>query len=289
MENGRQKPLKGELAVIGLLATLMFAGAELFEMDATQLDDVATSLAASGLGFEDRFEAALRRGLGTPYQDGPLGEGESGTYDTDALIDFTKADCVTYVEQSLALATSDSYDDLVAKLQRIRYKDGLIGFETRNHFMISDWIANNPFCVDVSTTLGVNTESITRRISRRDFFQRVGADELGRHTPDEEATLNLIPTASTARAENALPSPALVIFVGKVDWLFSLHCGIYLRDETGNGKLLHASSKGAAVVAVDLSEYMSRNAERYIGFAAYKVNEPFGQVTESGTATQVKR
>ena len=71
-----------------------------------------------------------------------------------------------------------------------------------------------------------------------------------------------------------MPSPSLIVFVGKVDWLFSLHCGLYLRDENGRGRLYHGSLKAGEVVEVDLADYMNQQADRYIGFTAYRIDEP---------------
>ncbi len=64
------------------------------------------------------------------------------------------------------------------------------------------------------------------------------------------------------------------MFVGKVDWLFSLHCGLYLRDQDGRGRLYHGSSKAGEVVEMDLADYMNQQAGRYIGFSAYRIDEP---------------
>ena len=144
---------------------------------------------------------------------------------------------MTYVEQSVALAASRNYAEAVEKLQEIRYRRARINFEARNHFMISDWVENNPWCRDVSTALGVPTVASTRTISKRDFFDRVKASSLGRQTADRDVTVNYIPSALAREALPKLPSPSLIIFVGKVDWLFSLHCGLYLKEGDAQGQL----------------------------------------------------
>lgn len=250
------------------------ANAPIFSMGEAQLGDYIGNLAAQEESFESRLGHVARECLGTLYEDGPLGEGPDGKYDTDPLVTFEKVDCVTYVEQSIAVAASSTYDEMLANLQRVRYKNGIVAYESRNHFMISDWIANNPFCVDVSQELKVQTESHTRTISRKGFFERVEAPELGLQTPDQDVTVHIVPTEAVSQAEKALPSPSLIVFIGNVDWLFSLHCGLYLRDEEGGGKLYHASSKAQAVVGEPLDDYMKKQAGRYIGFTAYKITQP---------------
>ena len=257
-----------------ILVLACAASGPLSELDTEQIDAGLRRSAAEDRSFDQRLYDAARDALGTPYQDGPLGEGPEGKYDTDPRVDFGKVDCVTYVEQTVALATASSYDEMFANLQKIRYHGAKTDFENRNHFMISDWIANNPFNVDVTDELGVETDKVSRTISRKGFFERVKAPGLGVHTPDEEITLSIVPTAKTKQAEEYMPSPSLIVFVGKVDWLFSLHCGLYLRDENGRGRLYHGSLKAGEVVEVDLADYMNQQADRYIGFTAYRIDEP---------------
>ncbi len=257
-----------------ILIAACLASGLLVESDPAQIDAQLRSVARANASFAERLSDAARDALGTPYQDGPLGEGPDGKFDTDPMVDFAKVDCVTYVEQSLALATAASYNEMFANLQKIRYRGGKTDYENRNHFMISDWVANNPFNVDVTDDLGVETHKLTRTISRKDFFERVNAPGLGKDTPDETVTLSVVPPANTKQAEAKLPSPSLVVFVGKVDWLFSLHCGLYLRDEDGAGRLYHGSSKAGEVVKASLADYMDQQAERYLGFTAYRIDEP---------------
>jgi hypothetical protein len=139
--------------------------------------------------------------------------------------------------------------------------------------MISDWIRNNTFCRDVTRKLGVPTRTVSRKISRKDFFDRVNARELGRDTPDKTIELVYVASADIGPAEKNLPSPALIVFIGKVDWLFALHCGFYVRDEKGEGLLYHASSNAGRVVATSLADYL-QDSTRYLGFTAYDITEP---------------
>jgi D-alanyl-D-alanine carboxypeptidase/D-alanyl-D-alanine-endopeptidase (penicillin-binding protein 4) len=224
--------------------------------------------------YTARVTAIAREALGTPYHDGPLGEGAGAQYDPDPLIDLGRVDCVTYVEQVCALALGDDYEDAVADLQKIRYKDGKIDFETRNHFMISDWAVNNPWCHDVSQELGVDTVALTRTISKREFFPKVKAPELGQNTPDQEVTIHYIPIEKAAEVEEKIPSPAIVVFIGKIDWLFALHCGLQLREDDGKNLLYQASSKAGKVINMPLSEYANEQASRYLGFTVYAIEEP---------------
>lgn len=256
-----------------LVATLM-AGTPLYEQSETELGTYITALNAGEKSFDARLWRVIQDSLGTPYHDGPLGEGPNGVYDADPLVDFARADCVTYVEQAVAAAAGTDYDDMLGLLQRIRYKDGRVDYETRNHFLITDWTRNNPFCVDVTCELGAPTKASIRVISRKGFFERVKAPGLGADTADESVRLEYIPCDAVDAAEPEIPSPALIVFIGKVDWLFALHCGLYARDASGAGLLYHASSKAGKVVGMPLSEYVSEQSGRYLGFTVYKINDP---------------
>lgn len=234
----------------------------------------AAPVSAKPEGFQAALVKQIQSSLGVAYQDGPLGEGPGAKYDSDPLIDPAHVDCVTFVEQSIAFADTQNAVEASALLQKIRYAGGKIDFEARHHFFISDWIAHNTFCHDVTTTLGMPTAKVTRTISRRSFFEKQKAPELGKDTPDKKQTLVYVPVANGAAAEARLPSVALLVFVGKIDWLFALHCGFYVRDANGSGMLYHASSKAGRVIATPLAQYLDENKTRYLGFTAYRVDEP---------------
>src|SRR5262245_20861781 len=87
-----------------------------------------------------RIEILSRQFLGHPYQANPL----IGSADTPEVfaVSLQAFDCVTYVEIVLALALASSVDDFVEWLRRIRYEDGRIAWERRNHYM-TGWIRSN--------------------------------------------------------------------------------------------------------------------------------------------------
>lgn len=256
-----------------LLLTLI-AFPPLCDMDDTAVDKYVHQLRSEHATFEERLAAVAEDSLGTDYADGPLGEGPAGQYDTDPLIDFARVDCVTFMEQTIALAAGHGYEDVFDLLQSIRYKDGVIDYESRNHFFVTDWIENNPFCVEVTADLDVPTRTIKRTISREDFFERVNAPGLGADTPNRAEGLIVVPPQHVEQAEQTIPSPSIVVFVGKVEWLFALHTGLFIRGEDGVGRLYHASSKSGEVVAVDLGEYVKEQEGRYVGIATYRVTAP---------------
>jgi D-alanyl-D-alanine carboxypeptidase/D-alanyl-D-alanine-endopeptidase (penicillin-binding protein 4) len=246
-------------------------GAPLFEMAPGDVDAYLAGIDAQAYG--DRVAVLARAAIGTNYVGDPLGEGPGAPHDADPLMDLSKVDCVTFVEQTLALAAAKSYQDAFDILQRIRYRNGAIAFENRNHFMEADWIGNNAFCKDVTGSLGAPTEKSTRTLGRKHFYTLKKLDAFAATAIDEEMTLEYVPAGSAAAAETKLPSPALVLLIGKVDWLFTLHCGLFVRDEAGAGLFHHASSKFEKVAAVPFTD-MFKDTTRYIGFTAYEINSP---------------
>ena len=252
---------------------LIRASLQLHQMSQQDVDAFLAELHARQPDLAARVVEVAQHSLGAPYADGPLGEGPQGKYDQDPLMDLTRVDCVTFVEQTLALALCDNHADAFNTLQEIRYREGRIAFETRNHFLIADWVPNNSAYPDVTARLGVPTGAVSRTISRKDYFRKVNAPGLGQDTPDQPVELAYVATADAAKAAANLPSPALIVFIGNIDWLFALHCGLFIRDADANGKLYHASSKAGCVVATDFLAYLDQQSARYRGFTAYAITQ----------------
>ena len=249
------------------------AATPLHEMAPLEVDAYLRGLHAAEPSFAGRVIDIAQRSVGTPYQGDPLGEGSSGKTDQDPLMDLTRTDCVTFVEQTIALASSVSYVDALVNLQRIRYHGPAVAFEHRNHFMTADWVVNNTFCRPISAELGVTPVKVTRTIGRKHFFELKELPERAAESKDPILTLTYVPADLATQAAAQLPSPALVLLIGKVDWLFALHCGLHVRDADGVSRLYHASSKSEAVIAADFAGFFE-NTTRYIGFAAYALEPP---------------
>lgn len=84
----------------------------------------------------------------TPYVGGPAGEGVNGDFNQLPISNWTRFDCVTYVESILSLALiqkryashHQNLDEYYENLKRIKYFDDNISYLTRNHFTELDWI-----------------------------------------------------------------------------------------------------------------------------------------------------
>ena len=108
---------------------------------------------------------------GKPYFLGPMGEGRSIYPSHKERVNFNEMDCLTYMEHVLALAYSKNYDDFFNILQNIRYKNGIIDYNMRNHFLIADWVLNNELKVESGERRGGNDFRFEKEIDKKKFFK----------------------------------------------------------------------------------------------------------------------
>ena len=122
----------------------------------------------------DRILAVSGALLGIPYRLGPMGEGPEGEFDRSPTYSFKELDCTTFVEEIMALSLESDLDQAKALLQKIRYKDGKVSYETRNHFPEVDWRDNNEaagFLKDITRdAAGDRTVVMHKLISKRAWY-----------------------------------------------------------------------------------------------------------------------
>lgn len=211
-----------------------------------------------------RFVQATALFLGTPYVNGPLGEGEAGGPDPDPRCDFGHVDCVTFLEQSLALAVADPQrpGSYAAALDAIRYRDGIVGYATRNHYMVLDWIPANAWLVrDVTPEVGKGRlHRVERTIDRAAFLREHGAEP--RPGLDDARTLSIdfIPSGELAAVAPSIRSGDLVLWIGNVESIFVVHTGLAVRGPDGELLLRHGSSKAGHVLDESLADYAARSS-----------------------------
>lgn len=187
--------------------------------------------------------------LGARYIASPLGE--CALPDADPLIRFDAFDCTTFVETVLA-------DGDECQLNQIRYKDGEIGFLTRNHFIESDWMNNNS---DIVQNVSARYSPVAVRrvvIDKASWFRIVhGLDvDVAPIVVDVE----YVPYEFVRGLK--IDRPVIVLFITDnpkfrdtigTD-LAVVHMGLWLP----NGVLRHASSDYGAVVDVDMVDYVAQ-------------------------------
>jgi hypothetical protein len=268
-------------AVALALALPSCSGSELPEASASAGSRIPAAEAAPaaaadpGVGsLAERFLEATRRSLGTPYVNGPLGEGEG--IDPDPRVDFGKADCVTYLEQALALALAapDTGAAFLGALDAIRYRDGRVGFVERNHYMVSDWIPANAWLLeDVTVEVGRGaTVPVKRTIDRAAFLREHGAEPRPGLDDPREIEIRVVPAAALGNVASRIRSGDLVFWVGKREGIFVVHTGLAVRGEGGALTFRHASSKAGRALDEPLSAY-AEAASFAAGFLVLRIRE----------------
>jgi len=216
-------------------------------------------------GLEDLMEWKSKKGnaqdqidflsvhfLGTPYKGHTL----TGDMDTPEVftINLEGMDCFTYIDYVEAMRVSGSYLEFKDNLKDIRYREGIIAFESRNHFF-SDWPVNNPRNVkDVTQEIG-GLEAV--QVKKTLNLKKDGTKYLP-GIPATERELYYIPSGKIdEELMSKLKTGDYVGIYSDLDGLDVTHTGIIVRKD-GRTSLRHASSRKAndKVVDEDLLEYM---------------------------------
>lgn len=117
-------------------------------------------------GLSERSETLSREFLGTPYGANTLIGSE--TEPEQLVVELEKIDCFTYADYVEALKSADDREGFIDALITVRYKDGVVGFQTRKHFF-TDWSAVSPaIASDVTTSLSDNTIQVTKNLNQKD-------------------------------------------------------------------------------------------------------------------------
>lgn len=166
----------------------------------------------------EAFELSLTIALGTPHDWSPPGEGAGAEFDRDSEVDFNLGNCITWVEQALAMVASGGdrtkfYEELI----KIRYADGMKDYAMRNHFQSADWLPNNIAAGHIKDILPEIMDGdapvVTAEINKRNWYAAKSALEgdfseltdaeraerleglrmLGALMPEENVTLGYFP------------------------------------------------------------------------------------------------
>ena len=229
------------------------------------LETLMTESVTTG-GIGERIGIISSEFLGTPYVADTL----TGNINTPEVftIDLEGMDCFTYVDYVEALSISGSFPAFEENLKKIRYKDGIVAFQNRNHFF-SDWPINNSGKVkDVTRTIGGGK---TKSASKSLNLKKDGSVYLP-GIPVTNRTIYYIP--SSAIDGEVIANLRTGDYVGiftEIDGLDVSHTGIIVK-KGGEAYLRHASSreKNMKVVDESLTEYMAKKP----GLVVYR---PVGQ------------
>lgn len=260
----------------------------LYLMANAEIDTLIRQVTANEPELSARIAIYSEVAKGTPYALFCLGEGPNAKYDRDPLIDFTRADCVTFTEQILAMAISDNYENMFNNLQRIRYHRGAIDLRTRNHFTHADWVPNNAWLLqDVTAAVGgKHCREMTKTIDRRKLLSDLGVpeSEQAEIPPAETMTIKYIPEHSLLAVQDSLQTGDLFSIIQSMPGIFSAHMGLIIRKEDGEVYCRHASSRRETKQVVDeplsaMVAQLQANQKR-VGMAFLRVKPDFNPAAQ---------
>lgn len=236
-----------------------------------------------------RLEAISEGFVGTPYVLSPLGEGEGK--DPDPLLRFDAVDCLTFVEQTLALSLASDANGVLGLLDSVRYQHQR-SYADRNHLMEAQWLPSNlakGFLVDLTASLGgADTLRTEKRLTAATW--RSTSSRALDLPPERQAIgsfpLEVVPLDKALAKLAAAPTGTLLMVVRedrplRVTRISHLGFIIHRRRPL----LRHASRTFQRVVDEDLASFLERNARyekwKVTGFAFYRVQAPPAPLPEA--------
>ncbi len=240
----------------------------------------------AGLTLPERLLRVSERFLGTPYVHSPLGEGQG--VDPDPPFRLDAVDCLTFVEQTLAMSLARADTEVAGLLERLRYANAPT-YEERNHLMEAQWLPNNQrkgFLLDVTRTLGGEDTVRVRKTLTAQSWKSPSSLSLG--LPRErqvEGTfeLDMIPLERVMTHARQVPSGSILVVL-REDMPYKAtritHLGFVVQK--GKRTWLRHARRGAdgagRVVDEDLESFLARNAKydkwRVTGVSLFEVLAP---------------
>jgi len=203
-------------------------------------------------GASEQIEFLSEKFLRTPY----VGHTLTGDTDTPEVltINLGGMDCFTYIDYVEALRISETYLEFKNNLKHIRYREGEISFQNRNHFF-SDWPVNNPGNIkDVTHEIGGDKAVSVKKTLN---IKKDGSKYLP-GIPATEREFYYIPSGVIdEEMVSKLNSGDYVGIYTELPGLDVTHTGIVIK-KNGRAYLRHASSRNVNDKVVDegLLEYM---------------------------------
>ncbi len=248
------------------------------------LENIIFSVNSREMNTGDRIAYYSALFIGTQYELGPLGEGGGNPPDTDPLYNFEKVDCVTFCEQVIALSlTKKGFEDFLDILTHIRYRQGLISFETRNHYSYLDWIPNNSWFCDNVTDKFHSPCTCVKIIDRDKFLSEHGFYTEITTVPSIVEIL-YIPQDYMVEITDFLENGDLIMIATSKPGIDIAHWGFYIKE---NNAFRHASMSRREVTDLDWDSFVSYifSKNDFIGISVVRISKnPFFYWRENGSA-----
>ncbi|QJE03607.1 DUF1460 domain-containing protein [Massilia forsythiae] len=208
-----------------------------------------------------RIAAIGRKNIGQPYRLNLLGEYPFEVHDDLPMFSLDHSDCVVFAEHTYAMALSRSWEEFFWMLQRIRYRDGVIGVATRNHYTEMDWnVANRWLVTDVSARLaGPDGPGYGMTVDRARFLRMRHHTETG--IPVESSRQSYVAKERVAAIAGQLREGDFVNVISTRDGEYwASHVGLVVLGADGERHFLHSSEP--QVREETFASYIARAAAR---------------------------
>lgn len=223
----------------------------------------------------ERLDAATRAFLGLPYQNDAAGEGVPPDLDPPARYD--RFDCLTFVEEALAMTLAADPVDAPEIRDQLRYH-GPPSYTARNHFMEAQWI---PRAVDAGLLVDITDRVGPARTLRKDVTPEVWRNWRGRwrFSLDDLAlplgtwTLRYLDLAEAVNAAPRIPTGSVIVTL-RVERAWSpvvtTHVSLVVPGATET-MMRHATRMGKQVVRDDRLAWYMDHLRDYVNWPALGV------------------
>jgi len=234
---------------------------QIYQMSPFEAGQYITHMQGAEPDLRKRIAAIGRQNIGQPYSLNLLGEFPYELHDSLPLYSLEQSDCVVFAEHTYAMALSGSWEEFFWMLQRIRYRDGVIGVATRNHYTEMDWnVANNWLLTDISADLaGAGGPSYAMKVDRARFLRT--RHNTVREIPVETSRQAYVPKEQVAAIASQLQEGDFVNVISTRDGEYwASHVGLVVLGPNGERHFLHSAEP--KVREETFESYIGRTLER---------------------------
>jgi hypothetical protein len=213
-----------------------------------RLLEEARALSPAPADIGRRIDTISRALVGARYRSQPLIGGPAQP--EQFVVRADAFDCVTYCETVLAAAIARDYAGFETALKRIRYRNGEVAWEMRNHYF-AEWCRQaiaNGICRQVTVAGSVTIN------------KTVAWGEIGR----QAVSLTAVPRGALLEDRQLLSTGDIIGFVSRRSNLDVFHTGIVVAARGRAPLLRHASKSRRRVVQERLDRFLAVNGVRHV-------------------------
>ena len=213
----------------------------------------------TGLSVNQAIARLAESFVGNPY----LAQSLDADGPEKLRLNLMQFDCMLFVEQLLALAWSESFDQFSARTQRLRYRDGEVSYCNRWHYF-HDWVGSAvrqgmleaDFALEgeISRSLPLNFMSSNRSLYPK-LQSNVLFDCISSLEDSRRVQQRFIPLEAIESVLPSLQSGDLFAIATRVQGLDVSHTGVLVRSES-RMDAIHAAPGRGVMRSLGLASYL---------------------------------